>query len=356
MNKFRLFGKLVAAGGALCTSAAVGWADSIAPASFSTTLGVGESTTIRKVVTVNAGPVTTSTVDVMFIADETGSMGGFISAVESAAADIIAEVGGLGDVRYGVGGYRDVGDAWVYREITDLTTGAAAPAAIPTWAAGGGGDYPEAVFAALEGAATGTSWRAGSERIIVIFGDAPDDNGPVAQASAIAALTGASVQVLGISVSTNDSYAPFGAGFRALNDNGAFTPITTATGGAYYEGITTSTIADAIKDAITTSVSTYTTVGLDVSEAPAGVGVSYTPLGYVGAYDRSIDRTFEFDVTFTGLAAGTYDFSIYGTVDGGRVAEELDHIVVGVPEGGSSFLLIGSALMALALMRRRQIA
>jgi hypothetical protein len=359
MNTPRPLLRLFAAGGALCATAAVGWADSISPSAYSTTLSVGESKTITKTVTVSAGPATSSKVDVMFLADETGSMGGFIAAVEAAAGGIVAATSGLGDVKYGVGGYRDFGDAFAYHEITDLTTGAAAAAAIPAWAASGGGDYPEAVFNALSHVATDTTWRAGSERMVVIFGDAPDDNGAGAQAAAIASLVANGVTVLGISVSGNDFNAPVGPGFKALNDNGAFMPIVTATGGAYYEGISVATIAATIASAITTSVETYSKVALDITEAPAGVGVAYTPLSYMGAFDRSVERSFDFEVTFTGLAVGTYDFHIYGTVDGGRVATETDHIVVaaaGVPDGGSSVLLLGSALAALGLLRRRRMA
>ena len=45
-----------------------------------------------------------------------------------------------------------------------------------------------------------------------------------------------------------------------------------------------------------------------------------------GSFDRSIDRTFNFSTTFTGVTAGTYDFSILGTVDGATVGTELDHV------------------------------
>mgnify|MGYP000907696906 CR=1 FL=1 len=44
-------------------------ADSISPTSFSANLGVGESATIRKTVTVSAGGPTTALVDIMFVFD-----------------------------------------------------------------------------------------------------------------------------------------------------------------------------------------------------------------------------------------------------------------------------------------------
>ena len=46
-------------------------------------------------------------------------------------------------------------------------------------------------------------------------------------------------------------------------------------------------------------------------------------------YDRSIDRTFTFDVTFTAVSPGSYNFSIPVLVDGGTMATEQDNILVG---------------------------
>jgi hypothetical protein len=339
----------------------IGLADSISPTSYSATLGVGESVTIRKTVTVSEGAPTSSKVDVVFLADETGSMGSYIAAVETAAASIVSSTSALGDVMYGVSGYRDSLDAFTYRQIADLTTGAGAVAAIPTWTAGGGGDYPEAGMFGLNEVSTGTSWRTGSERLIVWFGDAPADDpdvGGVTQASLIAELNSKGISVLAVNVGTVDLYAPSGVGHRGLNDKDQASAIAAGTGGTFYDGINASSIADTIADAITTAVSTYTSVDLDISEAPAGVSVSYTPAaGHLGAFDRSIERTFDFDLTFTGVAPGDYSFDIYGTVDGGRVATEADRIRVlgatGVPDGGSSMLLLGAALTGLGLVRRK---
>src|SRR3954463_6367939 len=86
--------KLLAAG-ALCLSSTA-FADSISPTSFSATLGVGDSTTIHKTVTVTAGTPTSSKVDVFFLADTTGSMGSVLSAVQSSAASIMSSAAGLG--------------------------------------------------------------------------------------------------------------------------------------------------------------------------------------------------------------------------------------------------------------------
>ncbi|HUL53509.1 MAG TPA: VPDSG-CTERM sorting domain-containing protein, partial [Opitutaceae bacterium] len=309
----------------------------------------------------SAGSPTSATVDVFFLADSTGSMGSVIGSVQSAASSILSSVSGLGNVAFGVGDYKDYnsGDPYVYHQGTNLTTTAAtATTAIGAWSASGGGDYPEAGFYALQQVADTTTWRTGSTRLVVWFGDAPsqDPAGPtgITQAQAIAALNAQGIAVLAINVGTsNDFYAPTGAGHTGLNDLDQASAVASGTGGAFYDGINASTIVTAITNAITTSFATYSTVGLDVSEAPAGVTVSYSPASYTGAFDRKVDGTFGFTVTFTGVTAGTYDFNIYGTVDGGRIATEADHIVVGVPDGGSSLLLVGLALSGLALIRRK---
>lgn len=335
--------------GLLCAKAA---ADSISPASFSTTLDIGASITITKSVTVSAGTPTSSKVDVFFLMDETGSMGGIIGTVQSAAASILSQTAGLGDVAFGVGGYRDVGDAYVYQSLTDITTNASqAQSAISALVANGGGDYPEGQLYALEQLATTTTWRAGSERILVWFGDAPGHDpseGGITETSATAALVSKGIAVQAVSVG-------------GLDDYGQATRIAAATGGIYLSGINTSTIVDTITSAISTAVATYTNVGLDLSEVPAGVGAVVVPSSTSGSFDRSVDRTFDFAVTFTGVTEGTHTFDIYGTVDGGRVATESDSITVKasggepstVPDGGSTVVLLGGVLAAMGIVKRK---
>ena len=148
-------------------------ADSVAPATYSDTLAIGESVTIGTTVTVDAGGPDSATVDVFFLADSTGSMGGQIAQAKANANTIISSLSGLGDVHFGVGEYKDTFDAFTYRTNTALTGNTSAvTAGINAWSASGGGDFPEANLIGLERVAKETAWRDGSTRIVVMFGDA----------------------------------------------------------------------------------------------------------------------------------------------------------------------------------------
>ena len=86
-------------------------ADTVAPSTYTTTLTLGQSVTINKIVTINAGTPTSAKVDVFFLADTTGSMGSAIQSVKDGAAAIMASTSALGDVAYAVGEYKDLGRA-----------------------------------------------------------------------------------------------------------------------------------------------------------------------------------------------------------------------------------------------------
>jgi murein DD-endopeptidase MepM/ murein hydrolase activator NlpD len=308
-------------------------ADSVVPSNYSTSLKPGKSVTITKTVTISAGAPTTAKVDVFFLADTTGSMGGTLRSVQAGAAAIISGVAALGDVAYGVGEYKDEGDAFVYRLNQDITVDKAlVQTGINAWVPSGGGDWPEAQIYALDQVATTAAWRPGSTRIVVWFGDAAghDPSVGVTEAIATAALVTQTIKVMALDVSLDTAIN--------LDTYGQATRIAAATNGKYYKGINPTQIVTDIQNAIVSSFDTYSTVSLGTSTVPTGLTVNVSPTSHTGEFDRSIDHVFIFNVTFTGVNPGSYSFSIPVLVDGGTMATELDNIQVG---GLLGFLLPG---------------
>jgi len=259
------------------------------------------------------------------------------------------------NIAFGVGEYKDTGDSFVYRRDLDLTTTTApVQSALGALTATGGGDLPEGNVFGLQHAASDTSWRTGSQRFVVWVGDAPGHNpsSGATEASAIAALNAANVDVLAASATS-------GPGLNAACDTGDCAAgqanrIVAGAGGSFLGDFVASAITTQITNALTTGITTYTSVGLGGVGIPASVAVSLGP-AMSGAFDRTIDRTFNFSVTFTGMTPGTYSFDIAGLLNGTTsVASEHDTITVrGVtaPEP-ASLALMGLGLAA--ALRRRQ--
>jgi hypothetical protein len=231
--------------------------------------------------------------------------------------------------------------------------------AINGWAAGvpeGGGDFPEANLIGWKNAANNATWRDGSRRFIVTFGDAPGHVGGIygTEAQAISALTAKNITMEIINTGTATS------GMNSAVDSepaGQANRFAAATGGTVFNSFNSAGTATAIINAVTTAFATYSTVELAAVGNLPGVGVSVSP-AITGSFDRSIDRTFNFTVTFTGLEEGTHSFAVNALVDKGVVATESDRITVGAGGGAvpepSSLLLLGAGLFGFGIARRRQ--
>lgn len=117
-------------------------------------------------------------VEVAFVLDTTGSMGGLIEGAKRkiwSIATAIVDSNPDADIRMGLVAYRDIGDEYVTKkfeltaDIQDLY------ANLLELKARGGGDWPESVNEALDIAVNKMKWTDGGEvrRIVFLVGDAP---------------------------------------------------------------------------------------------------------------------------------------------------------------------------------------
>ncbi len=117
-------------------------------------------------------------IDVVFVLDTTGSMGGLIQTAKEkiwSIATTMASAQQTPDIRVGLVAYRDRGDDYVTK-VVDLSADLdSVYATLMDFQAAGGGDGPESVNKALYDAVHGMSWSENEQAYQVIFlvGDAP---------------------------------------------------------------------------------------------------------------------------------------------------------------------------------------
>ncbi len=118
------------------------------------------------------------TVEVAFVLDTTGSMGGLIEGAKRkiwSIATAIVDSNPDADIRMGLVAYRDIGDDYVTKTF-DLTTDIQdLYARLLELKARGGGDWPESVNEALDVAVNKLQWTPSGNvrRIVFLVGDAP---------------------------------------------------------------------------------------------------------------------------------------------------------------------------------------
>lgn len=123
-------------------------------------------------------PAAAKRVEVVFVLDTTGSMGGLIHAAQEkiwSIASTLAQAQQAPEIAMGLVAYRDRGDAYV-TEVVDLNRDLDSMyAKLMDFRAEGGGDAPEAVNEALEAALERMSWSPDSNtyRVVFLVGDAP---------------------------------------------------------------------------------------------------------------------------------------------------------------------------------------
>lgn len=127
---------------------------------------------------VAAAPPAAADLDVVFVLDTTGSMSAEIAEVQERVHQLAVSLARsrAGErIRFGIVAFRDRGDDYVTL-LSPLTEDVPATGAfLASLAAGGGGDGPESVVAALDAALDEMQWdvRETTERQIFLVGDAP---------------------------------------------------------------------------------------------------------------------------------------------------------------------------------------
>lgn len=364
MNEMKLLSALATAGLLFSTGAL---AASITPASVTKTIKVGETFTVNKTITLD--PTGAGVVDIFFLADNTGSMGGVIGNVKSVAGTLLSDLSSTyASAQFGVGRY--LGDpiegfsptiAYHLQQAIDPSV-VSTQIAINNWFASGGGDVPEANFFALHQVATSgaptptnvstgfnTGWRSGAVKVVLWFGDAPSHTETITEAQTINALKANSVIVMGFN-SSADNFALDGS---YVGESNQCDDVTNATGGTCFHNFASqsaSAMASTIKSAIGTVTSTLDLV-FGHTFVGDGLAIVMTCTDPLGCNDVKGGESRTFDLTVTGLKPGTYSFDVFAN---GVSAKEIDNITVvnDIPEPATLGLL-GLGLLGLGLARRR---
>ena len=115
--------------------------------------------------------------DVAFVIDSTGSMGEEIARIQKTILDIAADLEGSEfdpQLRMGLVEYRDRGDDFLTHTVNLTSDIDAFEGAVSQLQAGGGGDFPEDMNAALERTLNRLEWREGRAlRLVFVVADAP---------------------------------------------------------------------------------------------------------------------------------------------------------------------------------------
>lgn len=174
---------------------------------------------------------------VAFIVDATGSMYDEMSFLQKDLSNIIGSVQSWNaslEIQTAAMVYRDTGDDYLTK-VSDFTTDLGATQSfINQQSAGGGGDYPEAVDAALEKSLTDMSWQDGCRaRLAFMILDAPPHDDEQVKASlrqSIKEYARRGIRLIPVSASGIDRSTEFLLRYMAMATDGTYIFITDDSG------------------------------------------------------------------------------------------------------------------------------
>lgn len=196
-------------------------------------------------------------VEIAFVVDATGSMGDEIEYLKEELGDILTKISVEDpsiDLHTGAVFYRDKGDDYITR-LQAFSKGINSTVDfIKKQAAGGGGDYPEALKEALQEATEKLEWSADARtKIIFLLMDAPPhDEEKNAMATLIANAAAKGIRIVPVACSGTDKATEFIMRSMALATNGTYLFLTddSGIGGAHIKPTTDEFKVELLNDLI----------------------------------------------------------------------------------------------------------
>ncbi|MEX1362298.1 MAG: vWA domain-containing protein [Nannocystaceae bacterium] len=240
-----------------------------------------------------------SALDIMFVVDTTGSMGDELAYLQTELTDIVGRVqrgtSQAMTVRTSVNFFRDHGDDYAVRSFPFTAELPLSLSQLRAEHASGGGDYPEALDAALADAVDGHQWSDSAvARIMFVVTDAPPHSGydvgqRLQQTAARAAAKG--IRIVPIASSGVDKPTEFVLRHLAVSTGGTYVFLTdhSGIGGGHIEPTVGSYVVQPLNDLLVEIIGEYTQterlqlVAPSVAMAMAGPypqGSDEVPCGY----------------------------------------------------------------------------
>jgi len=309
----------------------------LSPSTVTKTIFPGSSSDVTKTVQTPTIPPKS---DIVFLSDTTGSMSGTISTVQTNIGSIMTSIRSQdADSQFAVVQYKDFvpedggtcgpepapGGFHVDQGLTTST--AAITTAVGTWSASGGCNTPEAQVNALWQIGNGAiTFRSGSTRFLVWFGDEPghDPSQGHTFAQAQASLISLGVHVVAINVGN-------------LNGTLQATMLATATGGAYFVAATPAQVVNAILSGLS-AVDVTVAMASDCATATGGViTTSFAPASRTVTSGSTATFTETISVAAT-APGGTYTCKDHATINGQPMVDASNNVIyetktIKVPEG-----------------------